>query len=183
MEDVQLLQRMSQGCEHSFKVIYERYWEFTFSSAYKRLKDTDQSKDIVQEIFTHIWQKRETSQIENLPAYLHVAVRNRVFKLLAKQKSDHPYFNFVDSLPELYHQADSNVLAKEFFKAYENLINTLSPKKQLIFRLRYEEDLTTKDIAIQLGLSRKTVQNQLTRAIAYLRASLFFLLLFIFFIL
>ena len=53
---------------------------------------------------------------------------------------------------------------------------TFPAKRQLIFRLRFENDLSTKDIAHQLGLSRKTVQNQLGKAIEQLRINLTHLL-------
>jgi RNA polymerase sigma-70 factor (ECF subfamily) len=66
-------------------------------------------------------------------------------------------------------QADSNIEYQEFYKAYEAVLKTISPKKQLIFRLRFHEDLSTKVIADQLGITRKTVQNQLGRAIEQLR--------------
>lgn len=177
--DEELLEKIAEGCQSSFNTLYEKYWEITYASAYKRLKDADMAKDVVQEIFTHIWFKRETLQINNLPAYLYVAVRNRVFKQVVREKLTHPFFAVLETLPSLYQQTDSNLLAKEFFKAYEVLVNTLPAKKQSIFRLRFEQDLSTKEIALQLGLSRKTVQNQLTRAVEYLRGALFYLLILI----
>lgn len=175
-EDSYLVRQMEQGCKESFNLLYEKHWEFAYREAYMRLKNTDDAKDIVQEIFTHIWLKRETLHIENLPAYLNVAVRNKVLKFVAKQKLSHPYYKLLENIPELQMKSDSHILAKEFFKAYDALINTLPSKKQLIFRLRYQEDLPTKDIAKHLGISRKTVQNQLGKAIEQLRITFFLLL-------
>lgn len=175
-DDAVLLQQVEQGSEHAFNVLFERYWERAYQDAYKRLKDVDQSKDIVQEIFTHIWLKRETLHIDNLPAYLNIAVRNRVFKLVEKQKLNHPFFDILENMPATYLQADADLRWKEFFRSYEELLTTLPPKRQQIFRLRFQEDLPTKDIATQLGLSRKTVQNQLGKAIEQLRVSLLQLL-------
>lgn len=174
--DAELLQQVKQGSKHAFNVLYEKYWSQTYSNAYKRLKDDDQAKDVVQEIFTHIWLKKETLHIDNLPAYLNIAVRNRVFKLIEKQKLIHPFFDILETMPATYLQADANLLWKEFFRSYEALLTTLPPKRQLIFRLRFQEDLPTKDIAMQLGLSRKTVQNQLGKAVEQLRISLLQLL-------
>jgi RNA polymerase sigma-70 factor (ECF subfamily) len=68
------------------------------------------------------------------------------------------------------------VLWKEFFRSYEALLQSLPTKRQAIFRLHFHEDLPTKDIAAKLGLSRKTVQNQLGKAIEKLRISLSHLL-------
>ncbi|WP_423146366.1 RNA polymerase sigma factor [Rubrolithibacter danxiaensis] len=176
LNDAWLLQQMECGDKQAFNLLYEKYWERTYSDAYKRLKDYDAAKDIVQEVFTHIWLKKDSTHIENLPAYLNIAVRNKVFKVLDKQKLKHPFFEILENMPSTYLQADADVLWKEFFKSYEALLNSLPEKRQVIFRLRFQENLSTKDIALQLGLSRKTVQNQLGKAIEQLRISLFHLL-------
>jgi RNA polymerase sigma-70 factor (ECF subfamily) len=174
--DSLLLQQVEQGNSHAFNVLYEKYWELAFTNAYKRLKDYDQAQDIVQEIFTHIWLKRETLHIDNLPAYLNISVRNQVFKLVEKQKLIHPFFSVLETMSATSFQADADLLWREFFKSYEALLATLPAKRQLIFRLRFQEDVPTKDIAVQLGLSRKTVQNQLSKAIEQLQISLLHML-------
>ena len=170
--DTLLLQQVEEGSKKAFNVLFEKYWESAFSDAYKRLKKYDAAKDIVQEIFTHIWINRETLHIENLPAYLNVAIRNRVIKFVAKQKLVHPFFSILENIPEKNSQTDADLLWKEFFKSYEALMKSLPPKRQVIFRLRYQEDLPTKVISMQLGITRKTVQNQLGKAIDTLRVSL-----------
>ncbi|MBL7736363.1 MAG: sigma-70 family RNA polymerase sigma factor [Chitinophagaceae bacterium] len=171
-DDALLLQQMEQGSKQAFNALFEKYWDKAFSEAYKRLKDADHAKDVVQEIFAHIWIKRETLHIDNLPAYLHTAVRNQTIKLLIRQQKNHPFFTILETIPEKNLQADANLLRKEFFKSYEALVKTLPPRRQLIFKLRMHDELYTKDIAAQLGLSRKTVQNQLAKAVEQLRISL-----------
>ena len=170
--DTILLQQVGGGSKKAFNILFEKYWESAFSDAYKRLKRYDNAKDIVQEIFTHIWINRETLHIENLPAYLNVAIRNKVIKFVAKQKLVHPFFSMLDNIPEKNDQTDANLLWKEFFNSYEALVGSLPPKRQAIFRLHYEEDLPTKVISMQLGVSRKTIQNQLGKAIETLKVSL-----------
>ena len=175
-DDDLLLQQIHDGNELAFDLLYEKYWAATYASAYKRLKDTDQAKDIVQEIFIHIWTKKETLAIKNVPAYLNIAVRNKVFKTLAKQSYNHPFFEVLDNLPATYLQADSNLMWKDFFKSYEALLNTLPQQRRTIFQLRFQDDKSTSDIAEQLGISRKTVQNQLSLAFDQLKLSVIHLL-------
>jgi len=170
--DTLLLQQVERGSKQAFNVLFGKYWEKTYSDAYRRLKNQDDAKDIVQEIFTHIWINREKVHIDNLPAYLHVAIRNKVIKYVTKQKVTHPFFDILNNIPEKNLLADSQLLWKEFFKSYEALLESLPPKRQIIFRLRYQEDLSTKDISMQLGITRKTVQNQLGKAIETLKVSL-----------
>ncbi len=78
IDDVLLLQQIEQGCKHAFNLLFEKHWGKAYTEAYKRLKDSDQAKDIVQEVFTHIWLKKESLHINNLPAYLNIAIRNKI---------------------------------------------------------------------------------------------------------
>ncbi len=176
LDDNLLLRQISEGNEGAFDLLYEKYWSTAYTAAYKRLKDHDQVKDIIQEIFIHIWVKKETLIINNFPAYLNIAVRNRVFKVLAKQTHDHPFFEVLDNLPATYLQADYNLIWKEFFKSYEALLNSLPQQRKTIFRMRFQEDQSTSDIANKLGISKKTVQNQLSLAFDQLKISLIHLL-------
>jgi len=166
-----LLEHVKSGDKKSFDILFNKYWESAVNIAYKRTKDLDTAKDIVQEIFTQIWMNRET-HIENFPAYLNVAIRNRVIKFFAKQKPVHPFFDALENISEKSSQADMQLLWKEFFKSYEDLLNSLPPKRRDIFLLRVQEDLSTKVIAMQMGIARKTVQNQLGKAIETLKVSL-----------
>lgn len=169
--DASLLLNVERGCKHSFNVLYEKYWEQAYYNAFKRLKDADQAKEIVQEIFVNIWLRKE-NHIDNFPAYLSIAVRNRVFKLAEKQKKTSPFLQILHDVPTARIPTEAGILRKEFFHGYEKLLNTLPVKRQKIFRLRFQEDLSTKAIAGMLGLSRKTVQNQIGKAIEQLRVSL-----------
>jgi len=78
----------------------------------------------------------------------------------------------LENIPQKNSEVDSNLLWNEFLKSYETLLQTLPPKRQEIFRLRYHEDLSTKDIAMRLEITRKTVQNQLGKAVEFLKVSL-----------
>ncbi len=173
-QDLLLLSQLTAGDKASFGLLYEKYWETVYAEGYKRLKDRDQAKDIVQDIFTSLWLRRETLRIENLPAYLKTAVRNRVFKILAKEKITHPFFDFLHEIPSGAGGPDGNLLWQEFLRSYENFVGSLPPRKQLIFRLRFQEDLSTQEIAQRMGLSRKTVQNQIGRVIEHLKLHLFY---------
>ena len=166
--DTLLLLQLQQGDKSAFNILYNKYWEQTFSNAYKRLGDEDQSKDIVQEIFVSIWVNRH-NLINNLPAYLCIAVRNQVFKLTAKNKNLSPYLDVFENIAAKDEMTDSNLLWREFYRSYEAVLSKLPPKRQQIFRLRFHEDVPTKTIANQLQISRKTVQNQLGKAIEQLR--------------
>jgi RNA polymerase sigma-70 factor (ECF subfamily) len=171
-EDFLLLEKVKDDSKEAFNLLFEKYWQKAYSDAFKRLKNEEDAKDIVQEIFTKIWLNRKTQMIESFPAYLHVAIRNNVIKLLSKQKSIHPFFDIIVNIPQKNSEADSNLLWNEFLESYEALLEKMPPKRQEIFRLRYHENQTTRDISLQLGITRKTVQNQLGKAVESLKVAL-----------
>ena len=172
VHDKLLLLDLKEGRTEAFDALYEKYWKRTYAAAFKRLQDPEQAKDIIQDVFLQLWLKREETLIENLPAYLHTAVKNKVFNWMEKERKYTPVPELFLLLKTSQDQTDAELLRKEFIKTYEALINTLTISQQKIFRLRYQQDLSTSEIAGQLNISRKTVQNQLGKAIAQLRASL-----------
>lgn len=171
-EDKFLLRRMQEGSSEAFDALYERYWEVVYSAAYKRLADADYAKDITQDIFLQLWTRREELHIDNLPGYLFTAVRNNVFKWLEKEQKYTPIPELLSQLEISRDQADAYILRKEFMDAYEMLVGSLTSSQQVIFKMRFNQDLSTEEIAEKLNISRKTVQNQLGKSIAQLRQSL-----------
>ena len=181
-QDRLLLQKLREGCVESFNILYDKYWHVVYSGALKRLKDHDQVQDITQDIFAYLWLKKEELQIDNLPAYLHVSVRNRVLNVFEKERRYIPIGELLyDGVHLQSNHADALALQNEFLKIYEALVGSLPDQRKKIFKRYYEEGLSTEEIARQLSLSRKTVQNQLGRAASFLRTRLsqIFLLLII----
>lgn len=169
--DLLLLSNLRMGDKKAFDNLYERHWDKVFYTALKKIKDVDVAKDITQEVFTYIWLNRETNHILDLDAYFFSAVRNNVFRLMKREKR----FTSISELiveHKNFCSADTEILEKELFIAYERLVQSMCPAQREIYNLRYKEDLSTYEIAKQLNISRKTVQNQLGRALTLLRTSL-----------
>ena len=172
-EDCLLWQKIREGSAESFNILYDKYWEIVYVSAMKRLKNHDQAQDITQDVFSQLWLKRKGLQIDNVPAYLHIAVRNRVLNLFEKERRYIPFEQLLyDNINLQGEYADALALQNEFLNAYRALVDSLPFQRKKIFLQYYEQGLSTEEIARQLVLSRKTVQNQLGRAVSYLRANL-----------
>lgn len=174
-DDTELLLLLSKGSKPAFDVLYNKYWKQVYNTAFKRLNDADRAQDIAQDVFVQLWIRGSKAPIDNLPAYLLVAARNGVFKQMEKEAK---YLALPDSAEELESplgRADAHMLHDEFLKAFINLINTLPPQQQIIFNLRFNEGLSSQQIADKLQISPKTVRNQMGRALTTLRKSLFWL--------
>jgi RNA polymerase sigma-70 factor (ECF subfamily) len=172
-DDHLLWQKIREGSVESFRLLYDKYWKEVYLEALKKLRNRDQAEDISQDIFANLWMKRQEFQIANLPAYLHMSVRNRVLDMFEKEKRYIPFEELLNSDPQTDHdRADGAVLRHEFLSAYKALVEELPAQRKKIFRLHYDEGLSTEEIAGELQLSRKTIQNQLGRAVSFLKANL-----------
>ena len=177
-QDDVLLEKMREGVAEAFNLLYEKYWHVVYEHAVKLLKDHDQAQDITQDIFSNLWLKREELNIADLPAYLYVSVRNRALNVFEKQNRYIPFEQLIQHNIDLYgDRADAVLLRNDFLQAYKALIDALPTRRRRIFQYYYDEGLSTEEIARELALSRKTVQNQLGRAVSYLRTNLSVLLL------
>nr|WP_294873475.1 sigma-70 family RNA polymerase sigma factor [uncultured Pedobacter sp.] len=160
--DAELLALIGVSDNRAFNELYDRYWKLVFNAAYKHLKD----------ILTQLWLRDKDCRIENLSAYLFTAVRNKSYKLMARQKRCSPILDLLKESEVSCYHADDALLFKEFVKSYEALVDNLPDQQKIIFRKRYNQGLNTSEISTQLCLSPKTVRNHLGRALARLKTAL-----------
>jgi RNA polymerase sigma factor (sigma-70 family) len=167
--DAELLISMKGGDKSAYNEIYERYWKKLYNETFKRLKNTALVEEIVQDVFIDLWVKRERKQIEHLYRYLIIAVRYTVYTNYRRTKSL-PYFEEpLEHMALSDLEADSLLNVKEL-RACISLWMTMQPEKRAeIFRLKYMEDFSTREISEMLGISQKTVQNQLITSFTSLR--------------
>ncbi|MGH2643064.1 MAG: sigma-70 family RNA polymerase sigma factor, partial [Chitinophagaceae bacterium] len=134
------------------------------------------AQDVTQDIFTNLWLKRHELQIDNLPAYLHTAVRNKVLNLFEKERRYIPLEKLLIENLRMGEQADAVALRNEFMQAYNTLVDALPMQRKRIFQYHFDQGLSTGEIAQRMSLSRKTVQNQLGKAILSVKTKLSHLL-------
>ncbi|GAA4311627.1 RNA polymerase sigma-70 factor [Compostibacter hankyongensis] len=143
------------------------------------MQDAEACKDIIQDIFTDLWFRREQISNENPVGYLHTAVRFQVFKYIGRSAGK-AFYEPLEAIMPAGGTASDPLDYKELLTLVEQWMDTLPEKRGEIFRLRYQEQLSTKAIAAKLHISQKTVQNQLGIAYNSLRDKLpgiiFFLL-------
>ena len=150
-----------------FKDLYGSLCRYAFSF----LKDNANSEDIVQNAFVFMWeQKKELIGTDNAKYYLFATVRNKCISLLRKSNKikNTIEINVVENL--LYEDLDDTQLeivsAQELI---EEAMSGLSPKCARVFKYSKMDDFTYKEIAIRMGISVKTVENHMGKAIKYMR--------------
>jgi RNA polymerase sigma factor (sigma-70 family) len=157
-----------------FNEIYNRYWKQVFNAAYKRLGDIEKSKDITQDVFVQFFRRLKDRPIENIQAYLQASTRNAVFKFLEKQGRLSFTREIDEEIVDARADADERIRNQEFYQKFQVIVEALPDQQKIIFKLRFEEELNSLEIAEKLGISPKTVRNQLGKVLAILRSSLFF---------
>lgn len=183
LSDSELLQLLKQSDHSAYNEIYHRYFYLLYVHAYKKLRDEEQAKDVVQDVFATLWIKRDFDlQVKNLAAYLFTATRNRIFDLFAHEqvKTRH-----LDSLKE-YLSWNTNPptdhrIRENNLKVYiRQQIDALPPKMRKVFELSRMEELSYKEIAEQLHTSENNVSKQVNNALKVLRTKLSGLMFFFF---
>lgn len=170
--DTQLLDLLKTDDEVlAFTEIYDRYWPPLLLHANRMLQDQDLAKDVVQEIFTRLFQQSKTININtSLSAYLYSAVRNRVFDSIKHNKVKMNYaedfFKYAQNVAAL---PDEQLALKELAIVIQSEIEKMPLKMREIFELSRKQSLSQKEIARMLNLSEKTVNNQIQRALKKLR--------------
>ncbi len=157
-----------------FESLYKTYQPGLVNFAFYYLRNQQEAIDTVQEVFMSIWEGKGTFPVTDSPkAYLMTSVKNRCYNKLTRKKLQS---NPIDTLLDIFISPDTtaaNMEAKETEKTIQNVINSLPEKCREIFILSRFEQLSYKEIATLLGISVKTVENQIGNALKMLRKNIF----------
>ena len=168
--DTELLALLRLDDRKAFEMLYNKYSPKIYHVAYNLFRDKAICEDLVQELFIDLWTKRNNLNISSLEWYLKVAIKNRVLMYIRTQKATLD-LSAIAMLTEKY-TADSKLLQNDISTILENNVERLPEKCRQIFTLSRKEYLSNKEIASRLNISIKTVENQMTIALRYLRAGL-----------
>jgi RNA polymerase sigma-70 factor (ECF subfamily) len=185
LSDQELLVLLKSDEIAAFEEIYNRYWAELYSSAYKRTSSREASEEIVQDFFTSLWLNRTKIQIEGtLVNYLRTSIRYRVFNYYSKEYVRKNYLESVGSLMKDFdNSTEETILLNDLTQNLEREISRLPLKCRSVYTLSRIEHKSNKEIAAVLGISEKTVENHMSRALKYLRMKFVISLLLLIFIL
>lgn len=171
--DDQLLTALKAGCERAFTELFNRHKQMVYLEAYYQLKDTAEAQDIVQEIFTWLWDKHhKIPDDKSLKGYLFRATRN---KCIDKHRKAKRIQHFNQAYPHIKESSinPAPLEAKELRLQLSSAINTISaPASRRAFELLYLEGKSHKIIASEMNTEVQTVKNQISRALKVLRDGL-----------
>jgi len=171
--DKELFLAISNGSHEAFHQFFDAYEKRIYGFLYKMLRSHEEVQELSQVVFMKIWENRATKNLDcSLEAYVFTIARNCVFdslrqrvrKLLFEQQ-------LIDNF-NVSEDGDASLIDKDLKKHIDNLITHIPERRREIFKLRYEKDLSYKEIAKQLGITENTVKTQISHSLNYLREQL-----------
>lgn len=164
---------LKDGNLWAFNELFDRYGNRLHRFAVAYLKSTENAQEIVQEVFLKIWNNREEiSPDKSFESYLFTIAKNGILNTIRKSKSEQAYLNFAKLNPGKNVLLDEELDFNELERAYKNAVDQLSPRRKEIFLLSRVYSLSNAEIARKMNISVKTVENQMTSALAEVRKNL-----------
>lgn len=174
LSEQQHLFKLQNGDITVFEMFFRTYYQSLCNYAYTFLQDRDESEEIVQSSFLTIWEKRETLEIRtSLKSYLYTAVRNACLNVIKHEKIKQKHVSEALAVSERSHDSVSHrVLSSELEDRIQTSMEKLPEQCRLVFKLSRFEELKYAEIAEQLNISIKTVENQMGKALRIMREEL-----------
>jgi len=156
-----------------FEAIFTQHYAHLCAYAFNFLKDQDAAEEVVQEVLFKLWTERDKLTISSsLKSYLFRAVRNTALNQLKHINIQEEYKKYNKDSRGAELSVEDQVMASELEVKIRQAIDQLPIERKKIFLLSRYEDLKYKEIAKKLNISVSTVENQMVKALRFLREEL-----------
>lgn len=178
LEWAPVIARVRAGDSAALGAIFHAFVLPLCAYAARAVRSRETAAELVQDVFYRIWRGRANWEVgRSLRAYLYRATRNRALDYLRHERLERRWAEHVVREPDAQDRprvvpADEAVETQEMVSALSRALDGLPERRRLVFVLRWREGLSHQEIADRMGVTVKTVENQLTRAIQALRARL-----------
>lgn len=165
-----VLQQLTEGNGSAFKQIYDRYWLSIYKTVKRYAKSPEVAEDIVQEIFTTLWNNRSHfKEVINLEYYLITMAKNLTYKTLRKMAFEKTVKDHWSAGALQENSTNDDILDQQYAQLIQQAVGLLPSQQKQIFHMAKMEGLSHKDIAIQLKISHLTVKTHMAKALRSIR--------------
>ncbi|MET6999395.1 RNA polymerase sigma-70 factor [Chitinophaga defluvii] len=171
LDDGQLVGFWQTGDEEAFKALYKKYFPRLYDLAIQKVDDILEVEELVQDVFVSFWKQRDALIKTDISGYLFISLRNRIFSHYRKRLSAKHRIKLVDVgfHEPIVHDDGLKLESKELSAVLNNYIEKLPPQCKTVFTLSRKQQLTNKEIADQLNISVRSVEQHITKALRVLR--------------
>lgn len=173
-EEQFIYSQMVEGDKKAFRFFFDKYYIDLCNLVNVYIHNEAIAEEIVQDIYIYFWERKENIQIESsVKAYLLRASKNKSINYLRNKKTKQSIHEKLREAAEITYEMPSNLLdAQQLREIIENAIKNLPEKCREIYRLAKVKEMSYKEISEELGISVKTVDNQMGNALKKLREQL-----------
>jgi len=170
----QLITTLKSGDITAFEMLFRTYYQPLCNYAYTFVQDRDEAEEIVQSTFLNVWEKRDNLSIHTgVKPYLYAMVRNASLNVLKHEKIKQQHVTMEMAVAERsVESVTRTVMASELETKIYKAMDKLPEQCRLVFKLSRFEELKYSEIAEQLNISIKTVENQMGKALKIMRDQL-----------
>ena len=173
LSDQELFKALRDGDINAFEMYFKNLYQPLCHYAFSFLNDRDEAEEIVQATFLAVWEKRQTLSIStSAKSYLYAMVRNACLNLLKHDKIKQKYAVEASYADQGYDAVMNTVSSVELEDRIQRAIELLPEQCRLVFKLSRFEELRYQEIADQLDISVKTVENHIGKALKLMREHL-----------
>lgn len=186
MTEEQAVTLLSKEDNHeAYSYLYEMYWSKVYNFARLYISSIEDAKEIVQIVFVKLWETRAfLKESESLKGYLFIITRNIIFNQKRRSFNEDFYKSSVldayteDNINDAC-EAEEKMYAMELSRFIDALIQSLPERQRDCFMLSRVEKMTYREIGERLGISERTVEVHIVRALKYLKKNIILFLIFL----
>lgn len=155
--------------------MFDAYYPGLCAFAAEYVGSYNRARDIVQEVFLAIWERRREWEVRgSLKSYLYQAVRNRALNAVRRDDARRRAHDTIGqrAASAVHRTAEDQVYYRQLSEAVEHAIAQLPERRRMVFLLHRKHGFTYAEIAQIMDITSKTVENQMGRALKFLREQL-----------
>ncbi|OCA77100.1 hypothetical protein BBI01_01160 [Chryseobacterium artocarpi] len=160
----------SRSAEDMYKIIYNTYRHRVFSYISVKIQDKNDIRDIMQNVFVHLWQYRNSLGGSNTEKIIFKTCNQETANFFQKQKNRLKPQEYIDDTTD---NSDTQIQLlqekEQQLESVKQLIELLPNRTKEIFTMNKLEGISQKQIASQLNISTKAVEKQISKAMLFLK--------------
>ena len=185
MDEREILAEVKEGNATAFERLYDRYWLKVYNFTRLYITSSTEVSEVVQDVFVKVWESRETfDDTKNFDGFLFIITRNIIFNQKRRSFNEDFYKSSVldayteDNINDAC-EAEEKMYALELSRFIDALVQSLPERQRDCFLLSRVEKMTYREIGERLGISERTVEVHIMRALKCLKKNIILFLIFL----
>jgi len=170
-KEKEVIEQLKEGSKDAFRLLFDEISPKIYAFALSYLKNESDAEELLQEVFLKLWEVRSSlDSSKNIKSFLFKICINLIYDFIRRKNIEHVYLEYSGrNNPSSGDNTWHEIIYNDMLNNLQQLIAKMPEQRQRIFRLSKEEGLSNEEIADQLKLSQRTVENQLYRAVSFLK--------------